>query len=313
MRHLLRQILAPAAALVLSAAVLFGTMEAPAAAGPTGFTTVLVGDVTCQLAQVDLSTGALTPFGPVSANHCAVDLAFAPDGTLYGMVAGPERTSPESPLLFMQLVRFDTTTGAVTVVGQITTFGFGVLSINAGGLAFDNTGTFYAQFASGDPNCSTTGQFCLYRVDPGNPAAATLVGTVPPTDTAFRGLAGACDGRVLTERQPLQVEVDSFLELENQQNAQVTTIGRIGPTGTLLDGFDFDTAGNLWGVGVTDNMSPPKVFAVDQSTGAGTPGATITGAPQGTLSALAVAPLACAPAPAPAAPPVVVVGPIFTG
>ena len=309
MRHLLRPILASATALALSTAILIGTTEVLAAAGPTGFTTVLVGDVTCQLAQVDLSTGTLTPFGPVSANHCAVDLAFAPDGTLYGIVAGPEPTSPESPLLFMQLERFDKTTGAVTVVGQITTFGFGMLSTNAGGLVFDNTGTLHAQFASADPNCSTTGQFCLYRVDPGNPAAATLVGTVSPTDTAFRGLAGACDGRVLTERQPLQVEIDSFLELENQQNAQLATIGRIGPTGTLLFGFDFDTGGTMWGVGVTDNMSPPKVFTVDQSTGAGTPGATITGAPQGALSALAIAPLACAPAP----PPVVVVGPTFTG
>ena len=146
MRHLLRQILASATALALSTAVLFGATEVPAAAGPTGFTTVLVGDVTCQLAQVDLSTGTLTPFGPVSANHCAVDLAFAPDGTLYGIVAGPERTSPGSPLSFMQLERFDKTTGAVTVVGQITTFGFGMLSVGAGGLAFDNTGTLYAQY-----------------------------------------------------------------------------------------------------------------------------------------------------------------------
>ena len=96
--------------------------------------------------------------------------------------------------------------------------------------------------------------------------------------------------------------------MENQLNAQVTTIGSIGPENTVLLGFDFDTAGNLWGLGDTSPGGPSKVFTVDQSTGTATPGPDITGAPQGpTVSGLAIAPLTC-PLPEP-----VVVQPTFTG
>ena len=93
------------------------------------------------------ATGALTPFGQASADHCARDLAFAPDGTLYGIVA--------TTATFMQLVRFDITTGVVTVIGQITSFGF--TQFSAGGLTFDNTGTLYAQFAADDPELFDVG------------------------------------------------------------------------------------------------------------------------------------------------------------
>ena len=89
----------------------------------------------------------------------------------------------------MQLVRFDTTTGVVTVIGQITNFG--LTQFGAGGLTFDNTRTLYAPFAADDPSCSTSGQFFLYRVDP-NAAAATFVGTSPFEQTVVQGLAGAC-------------------------------------------------------------------------------------------------------------------------
>ena len=111
MRHLLRRIIGAAAALALPAAVLVATTPLPAAAAPIGFTTTLVGDVSCQLARVDLTTGTLTPFGPASSDHCAKDLAFAEDGTLYGMSLGPHPTGPEPTFSFMQLVRFDTSTG----------------------------------------------------------------------------------------------------------------------------------------------------------------------------------------------------------
>src|SRR5687767_14187072 len=111
-----------AAAVVLSAAAFVGITETPAAAAPTGFTTTLVGDVSCQLATVDLASGALIPFGPASSDHCARDLAFAPDGTLYGIVLGPTAIEPDPTFSFMRLVRFDTNTGAVTILGELTTF-----------------------------------------------------------------------------------------------------------------------------------------------------------------------------------------------
>src|SRR5262245_50595624 len=53
----------------------------------------------CQLAHLNLTTVAVTPFGPSSLDHCAVDLAFAADGSLYGAVPAeffaPEPDQPE--------------------------------------------------------------------------------------------------------------------------------------------------------------------------------------------------------------------------
>jgi hypothetical protein len=306
MGHIIRSIVRLAAVLVLSATALVGVMVTPAAAAPVGFATTLVGDVSCQLATVDLASGALAPFGPASSDHCARDLAFAPDGTLYGIVLGPTATEPDPTFSFMRLVRFDTNTGAATLLGQVTTFDFTFST--AAGLAFDATGTLYAQFASADPSCSATGVFCLYRVDPSNPSAATLVGPASEGENALHGLAGECEGTLFTEQVLPQDQIQASLLSEDPANAQVTIIGSIGPEDTMLFGYDFDTLGVLWGLGQTSAAGQLRVFTVDPSTGAATAGVNVTGAPQGALSGLAIAPLTCATGPAP-----VPAGPTFTG
>ena len=305
MRHIIRSISRLAAVLVLSAAALVGVMVMTAAATPVGFTTTLVGDVSCQVATVDLASGALTPFGPASSDHCARDLTFAPDGTLYGIVLGPTATEPDPTFSFMRLVRFDTNNGALTIVGQVTTFDFTFSS--AAGLAFDVTGTLYAQFASADPSCSADA-FCLYRVDPANPSAATLVGAASEGEVSLHGLAAACEGTLFIEQVLPADQIQASLASQDPANAQVTIIGSIGPEDTMLFGYDSDAAGVLWGLGQTSAAGQLRVFTIDPSTGTATPGVNVTGAPQGALSALAIAPRSCATGPAP-----VPTGPTFTG
>ena len=77
----------------------------------------------------------------------------------------------------------------MTVLGQITSFGFTFST--AAGLAFDTTGTLYAQFAADEPTCAEA--FCLYRVDPANPGAATLVGSASQGEDTLSGLTGAAE------------------------------------------------------------------------------------------------------------------------
>jgi hypothetical protein len=305
MRHIIRSLSRLGAALAVSAAALVGVTVTPAAAAPVGITTTLVGDVSCQLATVDLASGVVAPFGAASSDHCARDLTFAPDGTLYGIVVGPTATEPDPSFSFMRLVQFDTNSGAVTILGQVTTFDFTFST--AAGLAFDVTGTLYAQFASADPACSTDA-FCLYRVDPANPSAATLVGPASEAEVALHGLAATCEGALFTEHVLPADQIQASLASEDPANAQVTIIGSIGPEDTMLFGYDSDAAGVLWGLGQTSAAGQLRVFTVNPSTGAATAGVNVTGAPQGALSGLAITPRSCTSRPAP-----VPAGPTFTG
>ena len=55
------------------------------AVAPMGYT-VIAGDGSCDLATLDLVTGTLTDLPAASsAEACAIDLAAAPDGTVYGI------------------------------------------------------------------------------------------------------------------------------------------------------------------------------------------------------------------------------------
>ena len=169
-------------------------------------------------------------------------------------------------------------------------------------------------FAADELICAEA--FCLYRVDPANPGSATLVGSASQGEDTLSGLTGTCGGGLLTQLFPPQDQIRASLAAENPLTAQVTIIGSIGPEDTLLFGYDFDTAGVLWGIGQTVAAGPQTVFTVDPATGAATAGANITGAPQGTASGLAIAPRSCPAAPPPGAitpPPPVVIGPTFTG
>jgi len=318
-----------------------------AAASPTGFTVVhSAAGGTCQLADVDLGTGALTPFGPSDAGHCTFDLAVAPGGTaLYGVTFSGSfggGAPPNAGSATAQLIRYDPTSGAATTVGTIGSFTLNGPGSEQGSLTFDNTGGLFVQLvpnlATGTTPCDWQ-SFCLYRVDPTNPSSATALGAVPQTFTPYFGLAASCAGSVLSLRTsndppsfsaggttptttsgPTSATAPSQGNRWNTAHAQsaspVTLTSVNTSTGTTTDIGTGLGVGNLVQsldfdasgavFGVGGLASTSHVFSIDPSTGVATAGAATT--PAGTLSALAIGP----PCP-PSAPPAITVTPTFTG
>jgi hypothetical protein len=331
---------------VVAAPLVLGVVEAaPAGAAPNGFMLIvntLQNTVNCQLAQVDLGTGVVTPIGsggPTPA-RCANDLAETSDGRVFGIVqeAGPT----------VHLLQYDTTSGDVSSDHQVGTFNASIgTPFITGGLTFDKNGNLFVQMgrapSGGDTNCPGTANTCLYRVDPANPANATFVGPAP-VDVTFQFLTAACDGRAMDLAnpgfgvaggssnplgprpgqsqaqgpiQPQEVTPNSVLGSVNLTNGAVSPVGSgVGATNELA-GIAFDTGGTLWGVGEVANSPPPgvasfNVFTIDTTTGVATKGTTLTGLGGNNPLTLAL-PLNCAtPTPPPAAAPVVIT-PRFTG
>ncbi len=253
-------------------------------------------DLVCALATIDLATGVETvlPATP-SPEACAGDLAFAPDGTLYGLLGGEANREPIS-----ELVRFDTATGAATVVGQIGTFssigGFG--EAPQGGITFDRLGRLFVEVAADDgvgfdAQCSPGGvfTFCLYHIaDPGQPQNATLVGPTISNEYVS-GLASSCDATYLehTSNQA-QSAVIGTLDIGS---GSATEIGTVSPD--YITGLDFDASGKFWaihtaGQGPTlDTINPAGGDPINAT------GVPIIQAPEDDFipEALAIEPLRC--------------------
>jgi DNA-binding beta-propeller fold protein YncE len=120
-----------------------------------------------ELVTINTSTGASTTVGLLgSAGRDTSGLAFAADGTLFGVALGP---SPD------QLIRIDTITGAATAIGPL---GTNVLTPTVGGLEIDpDSGILYY---SDNQN--------LYSVNK-TTGAATLIGA-----HGVSGMAGLAAG-----------------------------------------------------------------------------------------------------------------------
>jgi hypothetical protein len=86
-----------------------------------------VDDASGNIAQVNVATGAVTPVG--NAGVVLTDIAFAPNGNLYG-------------ISFSELYTVNTSTGNATAVGSL-----GVSDANA--LVFSSTGVLYTATLSG--------------------------------------------------------------------------------------------------------------------------------------------------------------------
>lgn len=95
-----------------------------------------------QLFTLDTETAEPNFLGPIGFN--VSDIAFASNGTLYGLTAG----------LSSRLLEIDPVTGSGSVIGFIGT------NFSGGGLAFDNEGTLYASI-----NDSGAGVFRLLTLD----------------------------------------------------------------------------------------------------------------------------------------------------
>lgn len=96
--------------------------DPPAGAFPTGIVDMLVtqrlGGADCQLGSVDLVTGTVTPLPHVGGDVCMSDIAYAPDGRLFGLATNVGQ--PPGPIHLFQL---DTTTGQVAAdLGQVGSF-----------------------------------------------------------------------------------------------------------------------------------------------------------------------------------------------
>jgi hypothetical protein len=118
----------------------FETLK-PTSRGPT----LYIVDISGNLATVDLSTKLLTLIGNIGAP--VVDIAFAPDGTLYG-------------ISFTDLFKLDPATGAATFVAHTGVSGQVAITFDSKGLAY----------------VASSSRAILYRINPAA-GAATPIGS----------------------------------------------------------------------------------------------------------------------------------------
>jgi hypothetical protein len=332
----------------VAASGLIGIASAPAGADTTvGYTIELQvpqglsGEfLPCRLATVDLTTGVVTGIGsflPPEDLACANDLAFSPSGVLYGISQflpadeepvepggfGATQTEPE-----VHLVRFDLTTGAVTDLGAIgarPAF-IGDLEQPGGGITFDAAGNLWVLMVGVDDECDNDA-FCLYQVDPTNPANVTFKG-LGPAETFLYGLTANCALNLYTSEQ-VQPESDSQSDVAVALGGNVlmsvnTGAGTFSQVGTgfggnhMLQSMDYSADGVLHAIGsqfASEHkgfLSTGFLYTVNAVAGTATQGAKLS-APQFRIAqALAVSPLGCPDPIAPPTPPVDL-QPNFTG
>ena len=238
-----------------------------------------VNDIDDHLYQIDLASGVALDVGPtgIAAATNISSLAFAPNGTLYGI---EDQASP-------RLMTLNTSTGAATPVGPLGIAG-GIVNT---GLAFGADGRLWlAGFTPGLPDTEN-----LFEVDP-QTGTATLVGPtleqpgVPGSRVQVVGLA-SCGG---TGSTLLALDSGRLFTLSTE-DAIVTGIGDLGlsPAGFAGD-LAFDTTGALRGItsagGTTNNAS--RIYTIDLVSGAasGVQNVTVSGTPTAGFESLAIAP-----------------------
>jgi hypothetical protein len=297
---------------------------------PAAVVDPLQGDATCRLARIEFATGTVTPLpAAASPEACAGDLAFAPDGTLYGLLQGIDGQNG-----IAELVRFDVATGAATVVDQIGTFfALGGQSIVPfGGITFDGAGQLLVMLLAVDVDgydaacrsADAVPSSCLYRIDdPSQPEFTTFLGEVARIPSGEPGALGStltatCDAVYSTPAATEPTEganiiIRSLLSTVSPSDGARTDIGEYEDDADSW-GADFDRAGTLWGLALQgiSTMDPVlSVATLDPNGGpdVATPGAQISVDLETFVQGLAVAPLDCSqPEPAP-----IVLEPTFTG
>ncbi len=299
-----------------------------AAAEATGLTLSAEGDVSptqgddlCRLATIELATGVVTPLpAAASPEACAGDLAFAPDGTLYGLLQGADEAADQ---VFPELVRFDTTTGAAVVVGNIgtsTQMLGGQSIVPFGGITFDGVGqllvALVAPDADGaDPACRRTGTIatCLYRIDdPADPAVTTFVGemaSIPSGEDGMLGstLAATCETVYSTPMLTEPIDDTANLIVGTVLTSVDATSGASTQLGAYPDEFvswgdGLDPADGFWGLGLDYPVQPDfsgSVLVLDPNGGTpvATAGAAISSPPETVIQGLEIAPFDCTPEP----------------
>ncbi len=327
------------AAVVSAGFVATAAAPAPAAAETVGYTVEFqvpngvpngIGGQRCRLATVDLASGAVTGIGAYVDDSlaCAFDLAFSPGGGLYGISqvsevepgdADDAETQIDDPTLFVHLVRFDTATGAMTDLGQIGTDEASIQP-GAGGVTFDASGNLWVYMVGFDDSCDGDA-FCLYKVDPANPADATFYGRDPEA-TYLYGLTASCSLGVFTVAEASgSGSVDSAEDVYVLPGGDQLDRVNVGPpsaavaVGALIgsnrtvQSLDFDSEGTLHALGTVTPKGLIEDYGqlstLDPTTGVQTLGAKLSGVLGTAVFGLAVAPPTC--------PQVVEIQPTFTG
>jgi hypothetical protein len=261
-----------------------------------------------ELYRITLADGSLVRVGPAAGIgfNDVEGLAFAADGTLYGVADQTMQVGGGGSATTDFLIRISTATGAGSLVGQLPGLqgqgtGSGQLDY---GLAFTCDGRLWM-------SSETIGS--LWEVNPST-GSVRLVGN---TGASISGLAAR--GNVLygvsVDPQPRLYRIDTA-------SAAATVIGPLGVGGVVVGvGLDFDSAGQLWAT-LDPGATVPgfsRLVRVDPQTGAGTVVAQLP-IEFVTMKALAIAPTGgCAaaaeatPVPGPGLPILVLLGMLLGG
>lgn len=211
--------------------------------------------------------------GPITANDVE-GLAFAPDGTLYGVADAVPGAA---------LFRINTSTAEATLVGTMGLEG-------QGGPPGDNLDVGLAFTCDGRLWMASDTAQKLWEVNPGS-AAPRLVGTI---GKKISGLAARADGLY-----GIGVDSDAGLYRIDTETARATLIGAFGSDPPLPDaGLDFDANGTLWAV--LDRYPPTEtseLASIDTRTGQPVASRIVSGPglEDNELEALAIAPPVCQP------------------
>ena len=335
-----RRILLPFAALALVAAAFvlpFGSSSNSNAnavttlAEPvTAFTIMDNSQGLCDLYTIDLATGALTDLpAPSSEAACAIDLAVAANGTVYG-IAGAQlysvtSVSPSADSLNgAELITFS---ADGTPSGQsLTVGGLPISGLNGGGIAIDAAGTVYV-IALNETTCSppltapgSVGQSdsvafnCLFTVNLSTGELTQVGDGFAPNSSVF-GLTSCASTMwsLIPGISPTSVEQSpASIGVPWASIDPATAIPTEAGVSTQLLGHDCVATGNTvyamstggFGVGA-NNLTPsvpgiPDLGTVDPTTGVFTETVTMS-TPTGYISplAFAVLPIPVEPAPEP--------------
>jgi hypothetical protein len=325
-------------ALALGAGALIALGAAPAsAADPVGYV-IAQGERECWLASVDLVTGTTQEIGTSpSPDKCAFDLEFTPDGTrLLG-------TRVDAGVA--HLVEYDLTTGDVTTLGQLGDFNVGGPGEEQGNLTLPPAGGLYTYLVPDvtppaplavDPACDGSA-FCLFSGETADPGTLTYVNSVPQQFTEYFGLATSCAGVTSSIREAELQEAgttswgapsasapppQTLTQVNLTSTGPATTdVGTSVGDGVFLSSLDYDSSGALFAVGFEPENVGPSLFALDPSTGAATQVRTLNDGSEpiniGVLGFAIAHPCTpttpVIPLEPPAAQPLAVVAPRFTG
>lgn len=263
------------AAIAVSLITLSSTASssAPGATPVLGYTVIDNSDGTCDLNSIDLTTGQLTDLpAPPTPTACSVDLAVAPDGTVYGIDGDqfngafslePAADSQGSP----HLIEYDADGYAsITILTNNGNFLTGLL---LGGIAITADGTIYAHIQDATlcdnilniPGALYTSDtfplVCLFTIDPVT-GVATPVGPSNQSPATFAGLT-SCASAMRTMGPGL----NDLTALPNQPASLMLTWSTVDPsTGEAVPG-----TGQSPPPGYDCATSGDTVFALDSHSG----------------------------------------------